>query len=207
MGMSQARFDLLLKLLSASSVSAIRVSAASLAERAKKRYDAKNSKDKRYINIYGGPASDPSMARALRELGEAGFALLDDSGHGCVSVVDGPLLRATDGSRISHMPVDPSTTYPTWHKMFDKAYELANPEGDPDPWLDLQGLTEPLWGHHSLRRLADTVARVTMDRTGVREDDIDLIFGWNEKMYNQTMQHHYATRFNREKRYRVTRYL
>ena len=91
--------------------------------------------------------------------------------------------------------------------MFDKAYELANPEGNPDPWLDLQGLTEPLWGHHSLRRLADTVARVTMDRTGVREDDIDLIFGWNEKMYNQTMQHHYATRFNREKRYRVTMFL
>ena len=190
-----------------SSVAEVRVAALSLAERARKRYGAKNSKDKRYINVYGGSSDDPIIARVLRELDSAGFAAMDASGRGCVSVVDGPLLRATDGSRISHMPVDPSTTYATWHKMFDEAYELANPEGDPDPWLDLQGLDEPLWGHHSLRRLADTVARVTMSRTGVTEDDIDLIFGWNEKMYSQKMQHHYATRFNREKRYRVTMYL
>jgi hypothetical protein len=105
------------------------------------------------------------------------------------------------------MPVDPSTTYTSLHKMFDDAYLLANQHGDPDPWLDLQGLDEPLWGHHSLRRGADTVARASMEKTGVKEDDIDLTFGWQEKMYSQKMQYHYATRFNREKRYRVTMYL
>ena len=102
------------------------------------------------------------------------------------------------------MPLDPSTTYGTLHKLLDEAYALANPTGDPDPWLDLQGLDEPLWGHHSFRRCADSVARATMSQTGATEDDIDLTFGWQEKMYNQRMQYHYATRFNREKRYRVT---
>ena len=105
------------------------------------------------------------------------------------------------------MPVDPSTTYSTLHKIFDEAYLLSNPPGSPDPWLDLQGLDEPLWGHNSLRRLADTVARATMDKTGVTEEDIDLTFGWMEKAYNHQMQYHYATRFNRDKRYRVTMYL
>ena len=138
------------------------------------------------------------------ELTEAGFGSPGEGKPGFFSIVQGPLLRATDGHRISHMPVDPSTTYGTLHKLMDEAYLQANPTGDPDPWLDLQGLDEPLWGHHSFRRCADTVARATMSQTGVQEDDIDLIFGWQEKMYSRRMQYHYATRFNREKRYRVT---
>jgi hypothetical protein len=124
-----------------------------------------------------------------------------------VSKVDGPLLRSLDGNRLSHMPVDPSSTYQSLHKILDTAHAVANPEGDPDPWLDLQGLDEPLWGHHSFRRLADTVARATMARSGASEQDIDLVFGWMEKMYSQRMQYHYETRFNRDKRYRVTMFL
>ena len=58
-----------------------------------------------------------------------------------------------------------------------------------------------------MRRGADTVARATMAQTGMLEEDIDLIFGWLEKMYSQRMQYHYETRFNRDKRYRVTMYL
>ena len=58
-----------------------------------------------------------------------------------------------------------------------------------------------------LLRQADTVARATMGRSGSTEQDIDLTFGWNERMYNQKMQYHYETRFNRDKRYRVTMYL
>ena len=76
-----------------------------------------------------------------------------------------------------------------------------------DPWLDLQGLDTPLWGHHSFRRCADTVARATMAKTGVSEQDIDRVFGWLEALYSQRMQYHYETRFNRDKRYRVTMYL
>ena len=162
--------------------------------------DGTLSKDKRYINVYGGPRDSAKLGRMARELEERGLG-------GFTSIVEGPLLRSTDGHSWSHMPLDPSTTYGTLHKIFDEAYVLANPEGDPDPWLDLQGLDSPLWGHHSLRRCADTVARATMAKSGVSEQDIDLVFGWLEAMYSHRMQLHYETRFNRDKRYRVTMYL
>ena len=42
---------------------------------------------------------------------------------------------------------------------------------------------------------------------GVSERDIDLVFGWQEAMYSRKMQDHYETRFNRDRRYRVTMYL
>ena len=73
--------------------------------------------------------------------------------------------------------------------------------------LDLCGLEKPLWGHHSFRRMADTNARRNMARTGVTEMDIDLMFGWQERMYNQRMQFHYDTYFSRGTRYRVTMYM
>jgi hypothetical protein len=71
----------------------------------------------------------------------------------------------------------------------------------------LQDLDTPLWGHHSWRRLADTVARATMNKSGASKQDIDLTFGWREAMYSQIMQYHYETRFNRERRYRVTMFM
>ena len=87
----------------------------------------------------------------------------------------------------------------------DAAFEAANPPGDADPTLDLQGLPSPLWGHHSLRRFADTCARQTMAQTGATEQDIDLTFGWQESMYSARMQIHYESKFDREKRKAVTR--
>ena len=56
------------------------------------------------------------------------------------------MLRSMDGGSISHMPVDPSTTYEGMHKILDECYAKANPDGDPDPWLDLQDRDEPQWG-------------------------------------------------------------
>ena len=183
-----------------SDVPEVRRAAKATLARAEKRLDGTLSKDKRYINVYSGPRDSAKLGRMARELEERGLG-------GFTSIVEGPLLRSTDGHSWSHMPLDPSTTYGTLHKIFDEAYVLANPEGDPDPWLDLQGLDSPLWGHHSLRRCADTVARATMAKSGVSEQDIDLVFGWLEAMYSHRMQLHYETRFNRDKRYRVTMYL
>ena len=81
------------------------------------------------------------------------------------------------------------------HQCFPKAYELANADA-ADTELDLRGLLEPLWGHHSARRGADTKARDTMHITGATERDIDLIFGWNEHMYRAVMQLHYESNPN-----------
>ena len=76
--------------------------------------------------------------------------------------------------------------------------------GPPDPELDLQGFEEPLWGHHSFRRFADSVARQTMSVTGATEQDIDLSFGWMERLYNHKMQVHYESRFDRTRQTAVT---
>ena len=75
----------------------------------------------------------------------------------------------------------------------------------PDPELDLMGLSEPLWGHHSFRRFADTVARQTRHLTGASEQDIDMYFGWMEAFYSAKMQLHYESTFVRERRTAVTR--
>ena len=89
------------------------------------------------------------------------------------------------------------------HRLMDLAWEESQRQG-PDPELDLQGFDAPLWGHHSFRRFADTVARETMMLTGASEQDIDLYFGWQERFYHQKMQIHYQSRFTRTARTAVT---
>jgi hypothetical protein len=200
LGMSTATLDKVEALLQRSEVTAVRKAAKATMYRARKRKEATTSKDKRYINVHGGPKMSAGIAQLALEFERGGLGMF-------LSIVEGPLLRSTDGDTISHMPLDPSSTYGTLHAVMDEAYMRANPPGDPDPWLDLQGLDDPLWGHHSFRRCADTVARSTMAKSGVSEQDIDRVFGWLEAMYSHRMQYHYETRFNRDRRYRVTMYL
>ena len=170
-----------------------------VALRGGQRMSSEHSKDRRYINIVGGPLRCAAIAEAARLLTVMGFG---DS----LSEVPGPLLRATHFKkpvRFSHMPLQPQSTYDSFHALFDTAFERLR-DGGGDPELDLQGLKEPRWGHHSLRRLADTVARETMAETGVSETDIDLVFGWREAMHSHEMQVHYQSRFVRERRALVT---
>ncbi len=51
----------------------------------------------------------------------------------------------------------------------------------------------PKWSSHSLRRLADTVARRFREVTGVTEGEIDIYFGWMERVLKKAMQMHYAS--------------
>ena len=198
LGMDKATFDRLGKVIAISQVREVRELSKAHLDKARKRYAAKSSQDKRYCNFYGGAADAPGFAILTRELCVAGF-------EPYLSKVEGPLLRSTiGGNRLTHMPIEPSSTYELLHTVMDECYRLANPEGDPDPELDLAGLEEPLWGHHSWRRLADTVARQTRAETGVSEADIDHVFGWREAFYSKLMQIHYESRFTRERRYRVT---
>ena len=119
-----------------------------------------DSLDKKYVNLVGGSYACDDIAQVSLEMERAGLG-------GFVSVVPGPLMRSTNGESmgLSHMPLQPSSTYELLHECLPKAFEMANADG-PDPDLDLQGLKEPLWGHHSIRRGADTVARHTMHLTG-----------------------------------------
>ena len=102
------------------------------------------------------------------------------------------------------MPWVPNSSYGQLDELLDEAHRLANLES-PDPELDLQGLAKPEWGHHSNRRCSDTVARQTRSETGASEQDIDLVFGWQEAMYSARMQLHYESKFDREARKVVTR--
>ena len=122
-----------------------------------------------------------------------------------MAVVPGPLMRATHGKRLglAHMPLQPTASYDTIHSCWDEAYRRAN-ESSPDPELDLRGLSEPLWGHHSARRGADTVARQDRHLTGATEQEIDLVFGWQEALYSQRMQLHYESDFDFIRRAAVT---
>ena len=137
------------------------------------------------------------IATAASELTQTGF-------EDWLVCVPGPLLRATHGAgRLTHMPVVAGSTYEILGDIFEEAYRQANSDS-PDPELDLQGFDAPLWGHHSFRRFADTVARETMHLTGATEQDIDVIFGWMEAFYSQKMQLHYSSRFTRTRRCAVT---
>jgi hypothetical protein len=168
--------------------------------RGEQRRAAATSKDKRYVNVVGGPRQSREIASVCLELSTAGFGEF-------MSIVPGPLMRATHGSAlgVSLMPLDPQSTYSKLHEMLDTAVAACSPPGDPDPELDLAGRATPLWGHHSFRRFADTVARQTRGETGASEQDIDLMFGWMEAFYSARMQLHYESYFVRERRCAVTR--
>ena len=63
---------------------------------------------------------------------------------------------------------------------------------DPDPDLDLGQSEKPKWStQHSLRRLADSVARKYRGQMGVLESQIDIYFGWQERVLRKAMQVHY----------------
>ena len=63
----------------------------------------------------------------------------------------------------------------------------------------MQDGREPKGSPHSLHRLGDTVARRYAAETGISEEQIDLYFGWHEKLLLKNMQIHYATLSTRER--------
>ena len=147
----------------------------------------KGSQEKRYINVAGGKISDPTLKLLEKKLTEMGF-------H--ASIVKGPLLLATTGGRSPRatlMPLSTSSAFAPTKELLTAAYEAANADpADRDPDLDLQVGQAPKWSTHSLRRLADTVARRDRELTGTTEAEIDVYFGWHERILLKEMQIHYA---------------
>ena len=120
-----------------------------------------------------------------------------------MSIVPGPLLLATTGGRhgkVKTMPLSTSTAFTPTKELLTEAWKAVSCDPhNPDPDLELARGQEPKWSTHSLRRLADTVARRYREVTGVTEDEIDLYFGWNERVLLKAMQVHYATLSIRER--------
>ena len=145
-----------------------------------------NSQAKKYFNILGGGKEDGFRKEVQAVLEAAGY----DS-----AVVPGPLLLATTGGarpRATPMPLAVSSTFTPTKELLVAAHKMANADpSDPDPVLDVEKGREPKWTTHSLRRLADTSARQYREVTGTTEAEIDLYFGWHEKILLKEMQVHY----------------
>ena len=94
------------------------------------------------------------------------------------------------------MPLSTSTASTPTKGLLMRAWTKLLGE---DPDLDFPPGQEPKWSTHSLRRLADTTARRYMEETGVTEDQIDIYFGWHEKVLLKAMQVHYASLSIRER--------
>ena len=136
--------------------------------------------------------------RDMQEFGE----LLSAAGFR-VSLTPGPLLLATTGGlrpSLKTMPLSTSSVSEVTKEILDAAWRHATKDDmDPDPDLELGAGDLPRWSSHSLRRLADTVARKYMEITGVTVDEIDIHFGWNERVLLKAMQIHYASMSIRER--------
>ena len=191
------RLELLGRLLARSSSEEARRWASYASLRARQRLEA-DSLERKCINVVGGASDSDEIKQVALELTRAGFGPW-------LSIVPGPFMRATHDESMgyAHMPIQPSSTYDVLHDAFDEAFAEAN-AASPDPELDLGGLASPLWGHHSARRAANTLARQHREETGATEQDIDLVFGWQEAFYSKKMQIHYESDFDRVRRAAVT---
>ena len=153
-----------------------------------------NSQAKKHVHVAGGDSIE-GLEGIKGYFTELGFD---------VSVVEGPLLLATAAGGRKRvptlMPLSTSSTFAPTKVLLDRAYIRANADpSDPDPDLDIEPGRAPKWSTHSLRRLADTVARRYREETGTTEAEIDLYFGWNERLLKKAMQAHYASLSIRER--------
>ena len=144
-----------------------------------------DGEEKKCVNIAGGRKAElVGCERWLESIGLGKFG----------NIVPGPLLRATDGKGVTHMPLQPGSSYTHLAKAMEDAYFLSRARGQDDAELDLgnHDPEKPKIGHHWARRKADQVARDTMDVTKTTPETIDEAFGWDQKQAKRKQQLHYA---------------
>ena len=174
-----------------SSCADVRVQANSIHYYAGLRGGAKTlDETARYVNIAGGTRLGAEIVAAWAWVKARGWG-----DH--ASIVPGPLVRATNGNTLTHMPLDVKSTYTHLVKGIESAYEIMKDENIVDPDLDLAGQVEPTWGNHSLRRHADELAQRALRDSyslmeGVTTKMINVFFGWCLKEIITDMQMHYA---------------
>ena len=124
---------------------------------------------------------------------------LEEKGFGRYTfMVPGPLIRATLGYKLSHMPLATGSTYTHLSGAMRMAYEISSKMDEPDLELDLQGRKEPKFSNHSLRRHSDKVARESLPlhlsdgSSEITKQVIDYFYGWLLKEMTKDMQLHYA---------------
>ena len=68
---------------------------------------------------------------------------------------------------------------------------------------------EPKWSSHSCRRGALTAGKRNRDKSEATEGEIDIYFGWNERVLLKAMQMHYEAMDTRQrmKKAKITGYI
>jgi hypothetical protein len=196
--MDEATFTKFTRAVTRSHVTAIAVNAKATLAKVKQRRAAETKGEAhKYVNVAGGAREGASVKEAMAWLTEQGFGAHAD-------VVKGPLLRATHGSMLSHMPLAPDSSYTHIMGALRDAYAISSEMAEPDLELDLAGLDSPKWGHHTFRRTSDKMARDAAEETGASKEDIDAHFGWKQRERQKDQQLAYAGLRDRTQRARVT---
>ena len=172
--------------------------ARAIADRLRRRKEAQTRGEEfKYVNVTGGACDSPRLTRALEFFRAAGYGAYLDK-------VPGPLFRSTHGKVLTHMPLAVGSSYTHVIGALKSAWKISSQMEEDDLELDLAGLDEPKWGHHTFRRTADKMARATLDVTGAVKEDLDDMFGWKQAERAKDMQSHYAGRKERSVRARIT---
>jgi hypothetical protein len=174
-----------------------RQSKATLLKSKERREAETRGEEAKYVNVAGGAKDSETIKKTLKYFKSKGLGKFLD-------VVPGPLLRATHGYTLTHMPLKTDSSYKHLIGALKAAWEISNEMEDPDLELDLEGLEKPKWAHHSFRRTADMMARRSMKETGVTKEDIDDMFGWKQAERAKDMQVHYDVRRHRARRAAIT---
>ena len=196
LGLDEAKADNLYNYLKKSKCESARIHARTSEIKGRQRRAAHGpgSQAKKYVNVAGGTGADPELRGLCADLKAKGYY---------ATVTEGPLMRATTGGKqqkTTLMPLAVSSAFAPTKDILEKAHVKANADPlDPDPDLDLPPDKAPSWSTHSIRRAADTVARRDREVTETSEAEIDIYFGWHEKILLKDMQVHYSSMSLREK--------
>ena len=193
--MSKLEVSTFIKDVEAATLPLIVEQATAIKKYVKERYYSATSSDElRYVNLSGGTKFGNEMSEGLTDV--MGWAWAVGVGKHTL-VVPGPLIRATLGKKLTHMPLATGSTYTHLVTAMKEAHAISEKMSEPDVEFDLQGAKEPKFGNHSLRRQADKVARETLpwheaEGYPVTKEVIDYFFGWLLKERRKDMQLLYA---------------
>ena len=144
------------------------------------------SQAKKYINVAAGRRSDPALETVVEMCKAEGLE---------ARICPGPLLLASTGGKSclpTLMPQSMSTAFGPTKEILEKSLEAVVKAKGADPDLEAGDHGRaPTFTTHSLRRLANTAARRHMLETETSAAEIDIYFGWHERVLLKEMQRHY----------------
>ena len=188
-GLGDALLDRFMKEVVSASAESVRAHATASKRYAKAAAASKSKDDEtRFVYVAGGRKRSAEVAEAVAWLAWLGVP------EGLVSVVPGPLLRATEpgSGKVTHMPLMPKSTYGQLVRAIDAAYVVSEAMAEPDAELELEPGHTPKWGNHSIRRWSDKVACEHMEEDGVSKEVLNYFYGWCLEAMSKEMMLHYA---------------